>query len=297
MFGKKFSHYFTMLSAVVLGLATVAAVPTSEGESKALQYLLQRWLGFPEVQLIPGQLPKQLPVNLPLPEKAKIVGSIAHSAESFEIILDVVQSPEQAKTFYEQQLIKSGWQIEKQEDSSNQKSGFVLSNSILDDNSTNEDMTYCSISHKAILSVEPANKFFSTTEIRPEVRLKLELSPSTSSSEFQCSVSKSIEKVQLPALVSPSDVEISGVFGTNLKTSADSYAVLNTKLDAQALMNNYAAQVEKFGWKRQDSKQNKTGIWNTWTFKDNQGQPKQGMLSITQLAGRKNEYVAYIEYH
>ncbi|BAY32975.1 hypothetical protein NIES2107_48690 [Nostoc carneum NIES-2107] len=83
----------------------------------------------------------------------------------------------------------------------------------------------------------------------------------------------------------------------NLKTSADSYAVLKTKLDAQALMNNYAAQIEKFGWKRQDSKQTKTGIWNTWTFKDNQGQPKQGMLSITQLAGRKNEYVAYIEYH
>ena len=76
----------------------------------------------------------------------------------------------------------------------------------------------------------------------------------------------------------------------------NSYAVLKTKLDAQILSAHYAAQIEKFGWQRNDSKHNKLNSWITWTFKDKQNRPKQGLLSITQITGATNQYVAYIEY-
>jgi hypothetical protein len=297
MYWVRFSPFLTLVSAIVLALTTIAAVPTCKLESTALQKLLQRWLGlFAAEQLIPGQLPPQLPVHLPLPEKAEVVGSIVKSSNNFQIILDVVQSPEQVQAFYEQKLLQTGWQKQKHLDLSTQQTGFVNSSSTLDNSSTNQDSTFCSLSHKAKLNIQASYLFVSTTEISPQVHLNLEVSPSKSSSNFQCSLSQSTPQIQLPPLNTPSRVGINANFTAGSEQSAYSYGVLYTELEPQLMNADYAAQIEKFGWQRGDTKHNDMGIWSTWTFKDRFGQPKQGLLSITKFAGVPNQYAAYIEY-
>jgi hypothetical protein len=67
MYRGRFLPPLKLVSAVVLGLATLAATPTYETESTVLANLLQRLLGLSKVELIPRKLPKQLPVNVPIP--------------------------------------------------------------------------------------------------------------------------------------------------------------------------------------------------------------------------------------
>ncbi len=290
----RFLLALTLLFPVILALEAVAATPTSESDSKALQNLLQRWLSLPEVQLIVGRLPNQLPVHLPLPDKAQVVGSIIKPLDSFEIILDVQQSPEQVQAFYYKELKSAGWQEQKQQDNSLENTGFLASTSHLE-KTTNQGITFCSQSKKAKLNIQASNLFRSLTEVRPEVRLNLEVFRSTSSSNFKCSSSDSVKLLLLPPLIAPSNVAIDKNITISGDRASYSYAVLDTKLETQVLAAHYSTQLEQVGWKRSDSVQNERGFWSTWTLKDNKGQSKQGLLSITQLAGVPNQYIAYVK--
>lgn len=296
MYWVKFSSSLTGLSAIVLASTTLSAVPTCDLESAASRKLLQRWLGgISYEQLIPKQLPHQLPVKLPLPDRAEIVGSIVKSSDSFEIILDVVHSPQKIQAFYEQKLLQSGWQKQKHLDLLTQQVGFLSSNPTLQDIQGAQDSTFCSLSHKAKLDIQVSYIFVSDTKVSPQLRLKLEVSPPNSSSQFQCPVNDS-NPLKLPPLSPPSSVGINASFTGGSQPSAYSSALLYTERDPQLVNADYAAQIEKFGWQRGDTKHKDMGIWTTWTFKDHLGQPKQGLLSVTKLAGVSNQYAAYIEY-
>ncbi len=60
-------------------------------------------------QLLVGQLPSQLPVELPLPNNAEIVGSF-NREDSWSIFLEVPQSPARIEQFYHQQLTAASWE-------------------------------------------------------------------------------------------------------------------------------------------------------------------------------------------
>ena len=61
-------------------------------------------------QLLPGQIPDQLPVDIPFPEDSRVLGSLIRNPESITMLLDTHLSPEQALTFYRQRMQASGWQ-------------------------------------------------------------------------------------------------------------------------------------------------------------------------------------------
>jgi hypothetical protein len=55
-------------------------------------------------QLLPGQIPDQLPVDIPFPEGGRVLGSLIRNPESITMFLDTHLSPEQALTFYTQRM-------------------------------------------------------------------------------------------------------------------------------------------------------------------------------------------------
>ncbi len=61
-------------------------------------------------QLLPSQIPDQLPVDIPFPEGSRVLGSLIRNPESISMFLDTHLSPEQALTFYRQRMQASGWQ-------------------------------------------------------------------------------------------------------------------------------------------------------------------------------------------
>jgi hypothetical protein len=62
--------------------------------------------GWPD--LLPGQLPDDLPVEVPLPEGARLVGS-ARWTETAEVIFDCDMSRDELIRFYEGHYLPLGW--------------------------------------------------------------------------------------------------------------------------------------------------------------------------------------------
>ncbi|NJL21026.1 MAG: hypothetical protein HC895_09735 [Leptolyngbyaceae cyanobacterium SM1_3_5] len=65
-----------------------------------------------------GQLPPDLPIDLPLPDQARIIGSIVAAEDQknpsfdYEIYLTVPRSPQQVMAFYQEQFGLAGWRAE-----------------------------------------------------------------------------------------------------------------------------------------------------------------------------------------
>ncbi|NJL80969.1 MAG: hypothetical protein HC917_23230 [Richelia sp. SM2_1_7] len=101
------------------------------------------------------------------------------------------------------------------------------------------------------------------------------------------------EVILLPILTPPSDTEVSRK-GTDYSNN-DSSVSLETKLDSKTLANHYSQQLEKAGWKRIDSGETNSYSWSTWTFKDEKGKSRQGLMSFTRLEGKLNQYFANLK--
>jgi hypothetical protein len=306
----RFSSSLALFLTVALTSIPVTAVPLdtqtpkhqtpNTSEEKTLQTLLRRWLGISFIQLIPEKLPEKLPVQLPLPQKAQIVGSIILSSNIFQIILDTPgESPETIQAFYRQHLLNAGWQMHEKELNATEKRGFLDAAAL--ESPTDKSIEYCLPLNKAKLNIEASYRFISSTEVEPQVMLYLQTFDSIGAYNNQC-LGNQLPSNQspsnkplllLPPLVSPSNAGVSGVSTIATDQTAYSYTLLNTKLDIQALADHYATQVEKAGWKRLNREITQQGIWNTWTLKDQQGQLRQGLLSINALAGAPNEYIVY----
>jgi hypothetical protein len=68
--------------------------------------------GGPTVSLMPGQRPGDLPLSLPTPDGANVVGSIVRDlgpVKMWDIVLDVQSNPMAAGQFYDQALPGLGW--------------------------------------------------------------------------------------------------------------------------------------------------------------------------------------------
>lgn len=98
--------------------ATANSSNTSSNEAAlltlALRLLERREQGTltPEAtQLLVGQLPPQLPVEIPLPEGSRILGSLIRSGKQIAIVLDTDCCPEKVLDFYRDRLQISGWKI------------------------------------------------------------------------------------------------------------------------------------------------------------------------------------------
>ncbi len=296
----------TLLLASTLALAptAVAVTPSQDINETALVKRVERLLGFPSDtgQLILGRLPDHLPVHLPLPEGAQVIGSIVRSANNFQILLDVAQSPAQIKAFYQQQLLRAGWKQRKFSFGPNQ--GFVISPSDFGLWAANHTV-FCQELQRASLLIETNSPPNAPTEVR--LRLK---GVKSATSTFDCV--SSIEafdlepfpplaplptlspppKVQVSSLGSFSSVQLSSESSSSDQLSSSS-VVLETQLDIQSLLTHYAAQFEQAGWKRRNSEQDGPLVWSTWTMKDNKGLSWQGLLNITRIGGLSNRYIAY----
>lgn len=96
----------------------LAASDLAAGDAEALRALAIRLLSPPypgaptreATRLLFEQLPDDLPFELPLPEGAAVVGSLARGEHlGTEIVLDVNQSPEAVAEFYLKELEAQGF--------------------------------------------------------------------------------------------------------------------------------------------------------------------------------------------
>jgi hypothetical protein len=134
-----------VVSAAVLLVGTLSAwgiggvaAQTPPGDPSLLQELAERLIAVPfasmpsqiaqpTIQLLPGQMPSDLPLSLPLPPGARLVGSVVRTlptnspddaraimgpfAPGATVVLDVPGSRESILALYEQALAQQGWSV------------------------------------------------------------------------------------------------------------------------------------------------------------------------------------------
>jgi hypothetical protein len=91
------------------------------GDEESLREFIQRWLtpvypGAPEgeTRVWIGELPDDLPVEIPLPEGVRVVASVRDISPFQQIILDAPQTSEEISAFYAKALSEGGWQAAPQ---------------------------------------------------------------------------------------------------------------------------------------------------------------------------------------
>lgn len=276
-------HRLFVLPALISLLCLIPASSKAQLPNEAVpRRLVERLLGFPDSksQLLIGELPKNLPVALPIPEKAEILGSIVYAGRGYQILLDAVQPSEQVEAFYRDRLKAEGWSPPRELPAFG---GFASGNY------RNPDL-YCKSTDGPALSltIHPRENSFTPVNLTVNGGQQGQVmcrSPFPES-DFPNS--------PLPPLYDPEDTEVvssgSGGGGDQFYSSAG----ITTKLSSQALFSNYAAQLKKAGWTQQANGQEGGLNWSIWRFQDQKKQPWQAIMTFTQVEGKSGEYIGRI---
>jgi hypothetical protein len=288
---------FRLLPALIafslsLPLGTASAQLAPENEAALLREMLRLRYAFDgqeNVQILVGQLPDPLPADFPLPEEAQIIGSIVQSYGFTEILFQTAQSPEEVYSFFQQQLLDTGWQVQE---SRPFREGFLisLSEAHVDDLALRETPhQFCSTSQAALLNVsaQPSDDSSATAVQLSFLTGGFESEPS---SEFDCSLG--MAESPLPALLPPNDAVVRGSGSSFGNDNASADAVIETDLDAEALINHYASQLQQAGWTQVETSER--GL-SRWSYRDEEGNDWQGSLLITEIQEMPNQYAAYIQ--
>ena len=231
-----------------------------------------RYPGAPEpgdVQILAGQLPEDLPVELPMPNDAEVVGSVARGDQNVDIVLDVPGEPESVLDAYEELLEAAGWS--EPEFGGPPGGGFVPGDGAFGN-------AFCREGEEPYLTV---TAFTLDDSDLSDVRLSLNSSSEGFTPCEEQMVPPGPPGVQglIPRLEAPRDSTMTeGGEGGGGGNSWYSSSTLKTEMSAADLEEHYRAQLEDAGWNREDSGAGGPAAWSTWTFTDDDGDAWSGVF-------------------
>jgi hypothetical protein len=237
--------------------------------------------------LLVGVLPKRLPVQLSLPEQAKVIGSLITNYQEnqkvIKILLDVPQSPDQVKTFFQNQFQADGWRQAQEKGFLNP--GFVTSQEKEWINLT-DTLQFCQDAKELSLSIAAKPAMSGLTHVYLGIGDK--------DSGF-CQVSRLIgRQSKLPSirLVPLPDTQVDGVSGGGNDDDYNSKVIIHSPLSRESLAAHYEAQLKQNRWARHAGSSDNPLFWSFWTFTDQQNRRWQGILSFVNSGVRSNQYNA-----
>jgi hypothetical protein len=214
-----------------------------------------------------GGLPENLGFDLPVPEDSRVIGSIVRETMEggTEIILDVDLAPEDALTFYREQLLQAGW--EEQTQQAYGGGGFA--------SGSGPSTTFCLGENDAVIFLSAYAQPGLPTELRLNIQQE---------AQYSACIAQAMgmdEAMQLiPSLVSPLDSLIQSGGGSSGDGMAETSAVLKTELSMGALAQQYAPQLVEAGWKPLAQDEEPELAWSSWSIADAEGQEWSGLLLI-----------------
>ncbi|HEY7124317.1 MAG TPA: hypothetical protein VH540_10235 [Ktedonobacterales bacterium] len=242
--------------------------------------------GEQEAQLLPGRLPDGLPLEFPLPEGSRVIGSVARIPAVAEIVLDVPLAPEQVLTFYRERLSALGWQP-PEDQAGHRPSGFAPSN--------------FRMPHHASFARNdgPGSLHFTVWTGKSgiaDVRVHLDMNAPPAPNARQRHMRRQHHGFHdlLPWIEAPAGARQMGGGGSGGEDSYFTQATLETDSDLSSLAAHYAVQLEKAGWTRTGEGQSGPLAWHTWTLQDEDQEPWEGLFSIIKTPGKERRHMLYL---
>jgi hypothetical protein len=228
-----------------------------------------------EPQLLVGQLPPDLPVELPLPEGSRLLGSLA--VENPMIAIDTQLAGEDVVAFYRERLSTAGWTV--QEHFGPPQGGFVHS-------SRSE--------HTMATFFTPDDRFTLTvmTAPAPGGRTTVQLTLQGETAEFRPRLRPHRPDFMavLPSIRGPKGALQMPRGSSGGSDSAESAAALETDFDLAAVSIHYVDELERDGWRRLDAGTSGPVAWSIWSFVDTEGATWEALLLILQRPSRHGKY-------
>lgn len=255
--------------------------------------------------LLVGQLPNNLPLELPLPNNTQIVGSSVKE-DYFEILLEIPQSPARIEQFYRQQLTSADWKKYEGNFNNVPNNGFISSGY-----KPFEMNIFCNFKNgwELYLNTHPSRE--NSTDLRLRIRKSnpnsvclSSLNPEIQKHNEQ---SKNITEIVLkqfspPLLTAPEKAQVfPGRSGMNSRGDRDgnyslveytSSIAIYTQLNIQEIANYYFSQMPKYGWEtRSEIKQDSIAV-GMWTFKNDRNSYFQASIDIIKNQNIPQQYAA-----
>ncbi len=234
-------------------------------------------------QLLPGRLPPSPPVEVPIPEGSRIIGTVVQDSES-TTVLDAPLSADAVLAFYRERMPALGWR--EQEVPGRQphgQGGFTFRRPL-----TIESALFFQGPRGPSLNVVAA--------LRPqpgaltEVSLMFRIRPPD---RMQGPLSQRMNGMQemIPPLEPPEGAEQQGGGAGGGGGSWRTDAMLLTDRRLVAVAAHYDAQLAGAGWQLSRSGLTPPVAWSTWTLTDTEGEPWRGFLIIVQHPEDEHHYV------
>jgi hypothetical protein len=236
-----------------------------------------------------GQLPKELPPDIPLPEGSRVLGTLIRGLEDATCVIDVDLPPGQVLDFYRKHMQAAGWQ-ESEFPAQFRQGGFTHTGLELD-----KRATFCHGSRGPSLVVSA----YTRGDMGTDLRLEVDLSDRTcvQQARMHRMTRGGIENI-IPRLDPPPGVkQVMGGGGGGGIDSFYSNATLeaSTPRDLAELAAHYATQLERAGWTRVEEGQSGPIAWNTWTFQDEDKEAGRGFFFILRMPGQREQYMLHVQ--
>jgi len=242
-------------------------------------------------EILPAAVPDDLPVSIPRPDDATIIGTIRQNTmepgpvQRLQILLDTSLTVDQVRAFYQDRLGQAGWsQIE---DLGMPAGGFTGFSSTL---YFETDIVQGESGLHLTVGGHPGPT--GTTQ----VDLIVILYPAGSAWMAQRAVRSLHRKALFPhrllplLQLPPGTTVVAGVGGGGSTYRSDSGMDVESELDGAAFAAFFLPQLEQAGWTRQDGGTAGALTWSSWAVADEAGAPWRGVLYVLQCPDRAHRY-------
>ncbi|NAS89141.1 hypothetical protein C4E24_05320 [ANME-1 cluster archaeon AG-394-G21] len=240
------------------------------------------------VVVLPGELPSNLTVDVPIPSDTDVIGSLIRSEGTYKrvkIILDVPMEPNEVIKFYRDSLKNAGWN-ETEGFYHHEESGFV--------STTPEDVIFCRYEGKGPSLQITADSLATEEGNVSDVRLDLDTDPGTGLCTERFYGPSGEDRAEiLPPLKPPEGAILRSRGSGGGDGQWQSEATIETELNVSELTTHYQEQLMKAGWELKEDGMTASFAWSRWSFNDEFGDPWSGLLLVSE-AGRENTRFLYL---
>lgn len=240
-----------------------------------------------EPALHAGALPPGFPAEIPIPENARLLGSLV--SYQTVVVYDTELPRDDALAFYRERLGGSGWSVL---DMMRHHGGFMHGPA-----PANDRLMLCKAEAGPSLTIIAASPDGRATAVRLEYQTydNPEHSPCGQQRRMRHHMADSLWDA-IPALYTPADVRQQGGGGNN----GPDFATANARLETSAelaladLATHYDQQLARAGWTRRDGGTAGPVAWSAWGFQHDERGPCRGLFLAVGDADAPGLYDLYI---
>jgi hypothetical protein len=232
----------------------------------------------------PGQLPNDLPFELPIPDDSRIVGSYGRGLHR-AILIDSELHPKNVVAQYTDRLRASGWSMPE---ALRGPGGFVGS-----EQARRAQAIYCRSAQGPTISVVAEIGADTVTHVMISVNLDPADNPCGQPSEPRVAELQRVGP-PLPPLEAPASshlVSHGGGAGPDVSTAL---ATLTVHLGLTPVVDHYIRQLEEAGWQLDEEGESGPVAWSAWSFAHWGGGLARGALVVLKVPGEISAYSLFL---